>query len=313
MSDFPVKDFVKGISFERATFPKDAFGKEEILAGVVSALRTKKREKIYPVGNLRCTTLPIRGQFQHTSTWNSKTWRNWNYTAETKFDDGDLFYLQNGGLRYSSNLESVGTRWLSSNGYWYADTSSTRLIKYGADVWTDGTDTYYSGFSNHYVWDKDANEWREKTWNISQFYGRYVWSDCTSIYLTSSDQSYVLVNGNWEEKTFNVPSGCYLPWGNTVWSDGYNIYASSNSHKYVLDGDAFVIKEWDADFSVTYGRIWSDGTKVYHSAGTQHHVLVNGKWKPKTWNGATNFSGSNIWTDLTNIYIAKGEENYVLR
>ena len=118
---------------------------------------------------------------------------------------------------------------------------------------------------------------------------------------------------DWEEKTWNVPSGYTLPYGSNFWSDGYNIYASSNSHKYVLDGDAFVIKEWDADFSVTYGRIWSDGTKVYHSAGTQHHVLVNGKWKPKTWNGATNFSGSNIWTDLTNIYIAKGEENYVLR
>lgn len=315
MSDFPVKDFVKGISFERATFPKVAFGKEEILAGVVAALRTKQPEKIYPVGNLRCTTLPIRGKFQHTSTWGKKSWIGYYTSSEVTFlDYGYLFYLVDGNITYSKTYNNGTTYWLGDNGFWYGGGGNS-LVKYGEDVWTDGTDTYYSNSDRQYIFNKDVHAWREKTWNIS-FSGRYVWSDGTNIYYTEPSKSYVLVNGNWEEKTWNVPSGYTLPYGNDFWSDGYKIYATkytiAGSTNYVLDGDTFDIKEWNENIS-NPTHLWSDGTKMYCSNGTKHYVLVNGKWKPKTWNGATNFSGSHIWTDLTNIYIAKGEENYVLR
>ena len=68
---------------------------------------------------------------------------------------------------------------------------------YGAFIWTDGDNIYYSYESNHYVLDKSTSTWVSKTWNgikISKLTGDNVWTDGDNIYYsykgTSSETPY---------------------------------------------------------------------------------------------------------------------------
>lgn len=148
---------------------------------------------------------------------------------------------------------------------------------YGNEVWTDGTDTYYSGGSNHYVLDKLTNTWSQKTWNgLTSFRGENVWTDGTDIYYSSSSNQYVLdkATSTWSQKTW---SGRTSFDGRYIWTDGTDVYYSSNanSYQYVLD----------------------------KSTST---------WSQKTWNGFTSFSGDSIYTDGMDIYCNDGSDQYKL-
>ena len=145
----------------------------------------------------------------------------------------------------------------------------------GDNIWTDGTNTYYSSDSIQYV--LNGNTWEPKTWNgLTNFYGNNVWTDGTNTYYSNDDADcgsagdYILNGNTWEEKTWNGLTNFY---GNDVWTDGINTYYSNYSKQYVLKGNT---------------------------------------WEPKTWNGLTSFFDVNhIWTDGTNTYYSNGSAQYV--
>ena len=183
----------------------------------------------------------------------------------------------------------------------------------GDNVWTDGTNIYYSSYDEQYVLNGDT--WETKTWNgLTNFYGSDVWTDGTNTYYSSYDEQYVLNGDTWETKTWNGSTSFS---GSYIWTDGTNTYWSYKTAQYVLNGNAWIQKTWDGLTvnELTYfdaADIWTDGNYVYFSNQSYHQYVLNGnKWEKKTWNGSSEFYGNRIWTDGTNYYYSSGSNQYI--
>ena len=199
---------------------------------------------------------------------------------------------------------------------WEQKTWSGFTSVYGFNVWTDGTDIYYSYGENQYVLDKSTSTWSVKTWNgLSSFPGNGVWSDGTDIYYSYERNQYVLdkSTSTWSVKTWN---GLDSFSRSGVWSDGTDIYYSNRSEQFVLDKSTstWSVKTWNGLSSFYGNSVWSDGTDIYYSYGATQYVLDKSTftWSVKTWNGLDSFIGEFVWTDDTDVYYSNGEDQYVL-
>ena len=201
---------------------------------------------------------------------------------------------------------------------WEPKTWNGLTSLYGSDVWTDGTDTYYSNGAGHYVLDKFTNTWSQKTWNgLTSFRGENVWTDGTDIYYSSSSNQYVLdkATSTWSQKTW---SGRTSFDGRYIWTDGTDIYYSNSTSQYALDKstNTWSQKTWNGLTSFYGYNIWTDGTDIYYSTGatdgTRQYKLnkSTGTWEQKTWNGLTDFYGQYVWTDGTSIYYSSSSSSY---
>lgn len=177
------------------------------------------------------------------------------------------------------------------------------------NIWTDGTNIYYSYNSTQYVLDGDT--WVEKTWKgLTNFCGVNVWTDGTNIYYSdtygaSADQ-YVLNGDTWEPKTWSIAKKTLC--GAYIWTDGENIYHSHvGLGDMVLNGDTWEEKTGWGAVTVGSGNIWSDGENIYHSEGTTQYYLskTDDIWYKRTWNELTDFNGDDVWTDGNNYYYKK--------
>ena len=146
----------------------------------------------------------------------------------------------------------------------------------GSDIWSDGTDTYYSSGSVQYKFNKGTDSWEAVTWNgLTNFYGVSVWTDSNDTYYSAGSAQYKLnkSTNTWEQKTWNGLTEFY-----------------------------------SAD------HIWTDGTSTYYSDGLNHYKLnkSTNTWEQKTWNGLTSFNSRYIWTDGINAYYSNDSEQYQL-
>ncbi len=168
------------------------------------------------------------------------------------------------------------------------------------NVWTDGTDIYYSSDSTQYV--KENGKWVPKTWaGLTSFNGEHVWTDGTNIYYSLNDAQYILNKdtSTWEPTTW---MGYSTPGGGSIWTDGVDIYCSGYSAQYVLNDGRWVTKTWSG-MSSFYGRgVWSDGTNIYYSYGTTHKVLNGSTWEDKEWVGPSILYAEKIWMYGDDIY-----------
>ncbi len=169
-------------------------------------------------------------------------------------------------------------------------------------IWTDGTNTYYSGGSDdQFVW--IDGDWVSKTWTgLTDFEGNNIWTDGENIYYSSDDKQYVLNGDKWEEKTWTAPNTLY---GQSIWTDGENIYYSSDDKQYVLyTSSGWYKKTWTGLTSFYSYDIWTDGNNIYYSNKEKQYVLnkTTSTWSTKTWTGLTSFYGEYIWTDGTYVY-----------
>jgi hypothetical protein len=108
----------------------------------------------------------------------------------------------------------------------------------GTDIWSDGTNIYYSSDGN-FVLNKATGTWEPKVWEgLTDINGEDVWTDGTNIYYsydTKQDTKQYVLNGNiWEKKTWG---GTPPTNGYDVWTDGTNIYHCYSYSVYVLNGD----------------------------------------------------------------------------
>ena len=205
-----------------------------------------------------------------------------------------------------------------------------------SDIWTDGTNTYYSWGSRQYK--LNGINWEPMTWTgLTNFDGEYIWSDGTNIYYSYEENQYKLNGTTWESMTwtgltsfrgdyiFAKGSDVYyiantsyklngttwetITWTSTyypsdassLWTDGTNIYDSSNSFQYKLNGTAWESMTWTGLTSFSGDNIWTDGTEIYYSSYFSHYKLNGTTWESVTWTGLDSFSGDNIWTDGTDI------------
>jgi hypothetical protein len=181
----------------------------------------------------------------------------------------------------------------------------------GVNIWSDGSNIYYSNDTKQYVLNGDT--WEPKVWKgRPKFQGRNIWSHGGNTYLAIGyGDDYVLNGDIWEPKTWNGV-GTNEFYGEDVWSDGTNIYYSYGYTQYVLNGDTWEQKTWGGTIRV-YGRyIWSDGKNIYYSNVNNQYVLNNDTWEYKNWEGLKSFEGWNVWSDGTDIYYSSGSTQYVL-
>ena len=200
----------------------------------------------------------------------------------------------------------------------------------GSNVWSDGTNVYYSSGSNQYVLDVSTNTWSTKTWTgLTSFRGTDVWFDGLyyNVQPTSmpySSQTKKLINyrlnietSRWERAdiTFSQTNMSSFYYG-SIWSFNGNVFYSYSSFQFKLNKETSIFESitWTGLTSFSGSNVWSDGTNVYYSSGSNQYVLEvsTNTWSTKTWTGLTSFSGSNVWTDGTNIYYSSGSTQYVL-
>ena len=177
---------------------------------------------------------------------------------------------------------------------------------YGNCIWTDGTNIYYSCYSDQYK--LNGTTWETITWTgLTNLYGEYIWTDGTNIYYSDYSSQYKLNGTAWENMTW---SGLTEFSGSYVWTDGTDIYYSDYSDQYKLNGTTWETITWTrlTEFSGEY--IWTNGTNVYYSYGSSQYRLNGTTWESKSWSGYSNLYGNRIWTDGSNIYYSDDENQY---
>lgn len=189
---------------------------------------------------------------------------------------------------------------------------------YGDNVWSDGTNTYYSSYSDQYVF--NGENWEPMSWfGLEDFEGSNIWTFDGDIYLSNWAEAYILIKDEhrWESISWtNRPSDLSAY---KIWTDGIKAYYSNRyENHYVLNKEANAWEQisWPG---ITEGfsaeNIWTDGTNTYcttydnisggvtlETAMNRTYVLVDGEWQYKAMYGGKLQSAQNVWTDGTNIY-----------
>ena len=185
----------------------------------------------------------------------------------------------------------------------------------GNQIWSDGTNTYFSYYDSQYVLNGEA--WEPMSWfGMEYFSGQYIWTDGTDIYYSSYDEQYVLdkESHRWDPVEWSGYGGFS---GEYVWTDGAHAYLSFGSLHFVLrEGFAWEQKEWSGITEGFYARnIWTDGTNIYctttdylsggwdpTSIMNRTYVLVDGSWVRQTMSGNRIGDATYAWSDGTNVY-----------
>ena len=191
----------------------------------------------------------------------------------------------------------------------------------GKNIWTDGTNVYYSSLSSNYVLNKETSTWETKDWGSRNPLGSDVWTDGTNIYYsgfntyppdTSTHYVFDKETSTWSDKTW---SGLTAFNGKNIWTDGTNVYYSNQTTHYVLNKSTstWSVVTWNGLSSFDGRRVWTDGTNIYYSTGTSQYVLnrETSTWTGKRWN-KTITEGYRIWTDGESVYYSGSTAQYVL-
>jgi len=187
----------------------------------------------------------------------------------------------------------------------------------GIDIWTDGTNRYYSNLYKHYVLDKETSTWNPKIWygktlnGNAYFEGKYIWTDGNNIFYSQNSGQYVLnkATSTWNAKTWSGAPSSFD--GNKIWTDGTTFYYSSGSTHYTINTvtSTFALITLNGLPTSFYGsNMWYDGTNVFYSSNIEHYILnkTTNSWTKVNWKNIDNSTvimfGSGVWSDGTNYY-----------
>ena len=167
---------------------------------------------------------------------------------------------------------------LEQEGYYWEEKVWNGFTEISGDnIWTDGTDIYYSNGSKHYVLNKETSTWEEKVWNgFTEIFGDDIWTDGVDIYYSNVSKQYVLNKETftWEEKKWN---GFTVFNGLDIWTDGTNIYYSNYSNQYELNNETSTWEEkiWNGYTNISGRCIWANGSNVYYSYSSVSGISLN--------------------------------------
>lgn len=262
----------------------------------------------------------------------------------TKKEWGELYpglgtFVWSDGINtyYDSNISK--NHWQLVNGVWQNHnwvgldgTHNTDWAISADGIWTDGTDIYYSYYSDNVskqykLFDKNKSEWVEKVWlGTNDLNGYNIWKYNDNIYYSEGKLHYRLdvKNSKWEPITWQ---GLNNFSGQNIWSDGNNTYYSTynstteDSAQYMLVDTTWVKIVWeyavpepDTANNVTWSNIpdnfdpiniWHIGDTTYYSKGTTHRIINEDTMSfddYTEWKGVDSFSGEYIWESNNNIY-----------
>ena len=191
----------------------------------------------------------------------------------------------------------------------------------GQNVWSDGTDIYYSDGSAQYV--LNGNTWVAKTWNgIASIWGRDIWTDGTNIYYSYNTEQYALDGNTWRAKTWEAQVQVSFEsfsnfYGRNIWTDGTHIYYSLTARTLVLKNGTWETKRWYGNYGKVEGiNIWSDGVNIYcdtNGSSVPSQILNGDTWEDKPFHGLSKPDGFRLWSDGRNIYhIGSNGSCYIL-
>lgn len=158
-------------------------------------------------------------------------------------------------------------------------------------------------------------DWIPKTWNDDINITKYnMWSDNNNIYFSDGSSHKVLINGRWEDKTWNYNS--FL--GGNVFNFKEKTYVLTHENTYkVLNGDVWEDKVFvNMPQYINPMNFWECGDYLYYSDGNPDHYRLH--YESDTWEtiqfiGKNDFTGTEVWTDGVNHYISCGSEHYVYK
>lgn len=191
------------------------------------------------------------------------------------WSDGEHIYSSEENSHYVLNEETG--EWEEK--IWNGFTAFCPSVGAGNDIWTDGTNIYYScinGGNFQYVLNKETDTWEEKTWNIDIQTGSCIWTDGTNIYYSCGSNQYILntETGEWEEKVWE---GLTDFAGSRVWSCGQVIYHSlSGVHHYLAPGESLWHEHLMSLMPVAFHGydVWTDGNFIYITHGYGEHFVL---------------------------------------
>ncbi len=207
------------------------------------------------------------------------------------------------------------------------------------NIWTDGTDYYYSKGNMHFKKDQATKSWNQVTWKgLTDFNGQYVWNYNGETYyskgtastgangITRTEHHYVLdlANQTWKETSWTS----YGPMeGDDVFIVDGVCYAGEYSAPYYrgdcikFNGETWeVVDGWLEPFA---SSVWTDGTNYYYNSVARHNEILDrntNEWDTLVWadtdgvlmNAEKYFDGSRVWTDGTKMYYSEGSRQNVL-
>ena len=208
----------------------------------------------------------------------------------------------------------------------------------GSNIWSDGTDIYYSDGLNQYILNRKTNIWESYSWintpfSLSTFIGQGVWYDGECIYFTNSYNTYELNKNTktWSDITSKIHNGLdsgYVINTDNVWTDGVYLYFSNkyneNSYRWNDKDEIWEsIEDWNGTIPTYFSAkdIWSDGIKIYLSCYDRiqennknyEYNVITKNWRlvdfGTTLTRSSSFSGQNIWSDGINIYFIENNGN----
>ena len=274
------------------------------------------------------------------TTWVSMTWSGLtDFAGNSIWTYGNDIYWSYGSDQYKLN----GTTWEPVT--WETPSAWGYL---GYNIWTDGTNTYYSDLSGSVQQKFNGTSWEEMTWTGFQpGWGMFIWTDGTDIYYSYGSDQYKLNGTTWESVTW---SGLTDFDGTSICTDGSNIYHLYGRDNYKLNNTTWTeittttygakIYYKDIPYPKEYVPEWGDiiGTL---SNQTDLQEVLDEKATPievtqseydaltptqktdeskvyftvernQLWNGYTDIEGTDIWTDGNNIYYSLGGDTYKL-
>ena len=220
-------------------------------------------------------------------------------------------------------LDMIDKDWVKVN--WYG------LNNFDAqNIWTDGTDYYYSKGNMHFKKDPVNNAWEQVTWKgLTEFDGQYVWNYNGETYYSKGSKQYKLdmATKNWSTKNWvGLPNLDYFD-GSRIWTDGTNYYLSHMAYdkvtyKVINDSTLEAVAGWNIDLMGDF--IWTDGTYYFHS----YQISTSNVLDPltKQWSsgfvftgsvidhgqGGIHFDGRYVWTDGINTYYSSNLGNAIV-
>lgn len=210
---------------------------------------------------------------------------------------------------------------LQSNSTWQPQPWSGLDDFLGRNIWTDGTNIYYSNGAQQYQLDKAKSTWSTKEWHgLTNFSGVDIWVKDNEIYYSSGSEQYILTAPDQWVKFQWDTSGYKYVYGQDIWTPRNSglggWYYSHDTDQYLLNFQKWAKTRWSGSLSSFQGRnTWSDGQNVYYSEGTKQYQFIANptfRWETKQWKGLGSFNGENVWQQGQNIYYSEGTKQYQL-
>ena len=176
-----------------------------------------------------------------TSTWSAKTWSGWKiFSGQYVWTDGTNIYYSystsgsSGSSVIQYKLDKPTSTWtkITWNDNWFQNNAQ------GDNVWTDGTNTYYSESFSHYKFNKTNSTWETITWNSESLWymdGKNVWTDGKEVYYLGERDGLSVLRYKYKlNRSTNM-------WETMEW-DGLtfpDVYAGINGNVWVVDTNIY--------------------------------------------------------------------------